>query len=103
MTGKVLGSEWVGHLERRVVAAGGTEQDAHCIYDAFHEAKAAHVQTKKKRASRASAAGGGQEGRDVNRASAARLRAAARKNFASKLQQCEDTVFCLETPKHVGK
>lgn len=108
MTGRVLSNEWLGHVERRVVAAGGSEADAHCIYDAFYEAKVEYKENKFKRIAKA---GGGvvvydgegqKESVDIARKSAARLRAAARKKFAKQLQQCEDTVFCLEKPVSAG-
>ena len=37
LSGKLFSIEWIGHVERRVVAAGGTEEQAHKIYDAFHD------------------------------------------------------------------
>lgn len=42
ITGIMLSTEWLGHLERRVCAAGGTENDAREIYEAFHDLKARH-------------------------------------------------------------
>ena len=45
MTGRALSVEWLGHLERRVVAAGGTEEDASKIYEAFHALIANHKRT----------------------------------------------------------
>jgi hypothetical protein len=96
MTGKVLSNEWLGHLERRVTAAGGTERDAHCIYEEFHAIKAAHKRRAKRRVNRG-AGGGGEDGVEVKNEVAARVRAAARKKFASQLKECENTVFCLES------
>ena len=42
ITGKVLSHEWIGHVERRVLAAGGTVEEAHLIYDAFYDARKAY-------------------------------------------------------------
>ena len=36
ISGKVLSVEWIGHLESRVVSAGGSEADANYIYEEFH-------------------------------------------------------------------
>lgn len=96
MTGKVLGCEWVGHLERRAVAAGGTEQDAQCVYNAFYSARVAHAaRVKKKKQQQSQGCASKADGRN----NTARLRAEARKKFAHQLKQCEDTVFCLEPPR----
>jgi hypothetical protein len=100
MTGKVLSGEWLGHLERRVVAAGGSEQDAHCIYDSFHEAKKVHRKAISRNKSNPSKTNALMTGKPngisaADRPSTSRLRAEARKKFANQLQQSEDTVFCL--------
>ncbi len=39
VSGKVLSTEWIGHLERRVMAAGGTMDEAHIIYNSFYEVR----------------------------------------------------------------
>jgi len=36
ISGRLLHGEWLGHVERRVQAAGGTQAEAHAIYDAYH-------------------------------------------------------------------
>ena len=37
LTGKLFSTEWIGDVEKRVVAAGGTKSDANDIYDSFHD------------------------------------------------------------------
>lgn len=51
LTGRMLSVEWLGHLERRVVSAGGRPEDAAAIYDAFHELLTRHKQLSKPRSS----------------------------------------------------
>jgi hypothetical protein len=36
MTGKTFSVEWIGGLQRRAVACGGTDEDGTAIYEAFH-------------------------------------------------------------------
>ena len=36
ISGRLLHGEWLGHVERRVKAAGGRIEEAHAIYDSFH-------------------------------------------------------------------
>jgi hypothetical protein len=51
MTGKMFSVEWIGGLQRRAVAAGGTDEDGTVIYEAFHamasEFKKQQLRTKK--------------------------------------------------------
>jgi len=51
MTGKMFSVEWIGGLQRRAVAAGGTDEDGTAIYEAFHamasEFKKQQLRTKK--------------------------------------------------------
>lgn len=42
LTGKLFSVEWIGHVRRRAMAAGGTEADGEAIYDAFHGLIAKH-------------------------------------------------------------
>lgn len=37
ITGRMLSLEWIGHIEKRVVAAGGTPLNSQYIYDQFHK------------------------------------------------------------------
>ena len=53
-TGKALSLEWLGHITKRVVAQGGSAEDASEIYEAFHRL---HRRAKAK-AKRAPASGG---------------------------------------------
>ena len=53
-TGKALSFEWLGHITKRVVAQGGSAEDASEIYEAFHRL---HRRAKAK-AKRAPASGG---------------------------------------------
>jgi len=48
VSGKLFSCEWIGHVVRRVEAAGGSETDAHVIYDAFHLILKKHKQQKHK-------------------------------------------------------
>jgi hypothetical protein len=67
-TGKLLSVEWLGHLVKRVRAEGGDEQDAHRIYEAFHEVlQAARLEAK---AGLAKAEGLGAERRSAQTAAA---------------------------------
>ena len=45
MSGKTLSTEWLGHVIKRVRAQGGSEEDAHQIYDTF---RALHAASKRR-------------------------------------------------------
>lgn len=47
LTGKLFSVEWIGHVHRRAVAAGGTEAEGEAIYDAFHDLVARHKAASK--------------------------------------------------------
>lgn len=67
LTGKLFSAEWIGHVHRRTIAAGGTEADGDRIYEAFHDEVAKHkatseqpdVSSGRSSASSSSARGGG--------------------------------------------
>jgi kinesin family protein 2/24 len=42
ITGRMLSLEWIGHIEKRVIAAGGTVENAQYIYDQFHKEIKSH-------------------------------------------------------------
>lgn len=82
ISGKVMHGEWIGHVERRVVAAGGTLKDAHIIYDAFHEL-VAHQKASARKPGPAGSA----------------VWSEAKKAFAARF----DTVLTIhDRPKHAG-
>lgn len=90
ITGKLFSVEWVGHVERRVVAAGGTEKDAEAIYNAFHEQLGEHKRREgaKERVEKPG-----------SRSAAAAMRARAKAAFARKFSH--DDVVVLEKRKEL--
>ena len=52
LTGKLFSVEWIGDVEKRVVAAGGTKDDANYIYDKFHELVKKDKERQKKKHSK---------------------------------------------------
>ena len=86
ITGKLFSVEWKGHVERRVVAAGGTEKDAEAIYDAFHEKLRQHKEKEKDMGKKAGP-----------RSAIAAMRAKAKASFAQSFS--EDDVVVVERRK----
>jgi hypothetical protein len=115
ISGKALSSEWIGHIERRVEAAGGTSEEAHIIYDAFYARNQAFKKSQKKHNAAVasssalpshSSAGRKSSGDDVMGTASARrptatsssiasLRKAQREKFAQSMKSAEDVVFSL--------
>ena len=88
ISGKVLSTEWIGHIERRVIAAGGTTEEAHLIYDSFYDLN------RKFRMSR----GRKQNEQHLNgsRQLAASVRA-RKEEFSNNLQGSVEAVFNIST------
>jgi hypothetical protein len=65
LSGKLFSVEWIGHVQRRAVAAGGTEGDGTFIYDSFHDLLAKHKKAAAKKKTVGGGGGGG--GGDIPR------------------------------------
>lgn len=86
ITGKRLSTEWIGHLERRVLAAGGTVEEAHLIYDSFYALRKEYknsIHNEKGRSTRRQAGGSGK---------LAEVRRQQRLKFSSRMQSAIDVV-----------
>ena len=55
MSGKIFATAWKGDVDKRVLAAGGSQEDADFIYDTFHDL----VRDAKTKKSKAAAPEGG--------------------------------------------
>ena len=93
ITGKRLSTEWIGHLERRVLAAGGTLEEAHLIYDSFYELKKAHERKIRKENGNISKPAGNSKLAEVKRQQ--------RLLFANSMKSAVDVVF--DATKDIAK
>mmetsp|Transcript_19338 Transcript_19338/g.27799 ORF Transcript_19338/g.27799 Transcript_19338/m.27799 type:complete len:208 (+) Transcript_19338:1114-1737(+) len=104
MTGKVLANEWIGHIERRVVAAGGTEEEAHLIYDAFYNLRQSYKSQQKRKGKKGCARKGhDDQGTKATTKSIAEIKSIHKLKFAEAMKMSEDIVYVSEKVSTVNE
>jgi len=93
MTGKMFSVEWIGGLQRRAVAAGGTDEDGTAIYEAFH----ANLSNFNKQQNTKKSAGTGLSAARNSKMIQARFE--ARKKFAQTFQAADDGCVVMLSSK----
>ena len=97
LTGKMFSIEWIGHVQRRASAAGGTEADGTAIYDAFHELLG-EFNKKQRNSSKVPGTGGSATTASASKISQERLK--ARQKFATSFQSEDGEVLVLAKHHH---